>query len=110
MIAYRRDEIVSASEVARGFSNILNSITNHTKERIAISKNNKLEAILIDIEEYEMLKYTYNKYDSFEKNKKYFSQCLSDIENGKTQIVSDEEYHKQMDSFKKELKKKYENN
>ena len=66
MIAYKRDEIVSASEVARGFSNILNSIVDHTKERFAISKNNKLEAVLIDIEEYERLQSVYDMYEEKE--------------------------------------------
>lgn len=65
MIAYKRDEIISASEVARKFSNILNSITTHKKDKLAISKNNKLEAILIDIEEYERLR---TVYDSFEED------------------------------------------
>ena len=65
MIAYKRDEIISASDVARGFSNILNSITNHTKDKFAISKNNKLEAVILDIEEYERLQMV---YDSFEEN------------------------------------------
>ena len=36
MIAYKRDEIISASDVARGFSTILTSITNHTKDKFAI--------------------------------------------------------------------------
>lgn len=65
MIAYKRDEIISASDVARGFSNILSSITNHTKDKFAISKNNKLEAVILNIEEYEKLQMV---YDSFEEN------------------------------------------
>ena len=65
MIAYKRDEIISASDVARGFSTILTSITNHTKDKFAISKNNKLEAVILDIEEYERLQMV---YDSFEEN------------------------------------------
>ena len=65
MIAYKRDEIISASDVARGFSHILNNIINHTKDRLAISKNNKLEAVILDIEEYEKLQMV---YDMFEEN------------------------------------------
>lgn len=64
MVAYKRDEIVSASEMARGFSNILNSIINKSKDRFAISKNNKLEAVILDIEEYERLQ---NAYDLLEQ-------------------------------------------
>ncbi|MEA2100250.1 MAG: type II toxin-antitoxin system Phd/YefM family antitoxin [Campylobacterota bacterium] len=56
MVAYTRDEIISASDVARGFSSVLNDLIDHTKERFAISKNNKLEAIILPIEEYERMK------------------------------------------------------
>ena len=56
MVAYRRDEIISASDIARGFSAVLNDLIKNSKERFAISKNNKLEAVLIPIEEYERMK------------------------------------------------------
>jgi len=55
MISYRRDEIISASEVARSFSSVLNELINHTKDRFAISKNNKLEAVVLPIQEYERM-------------------------------------------------------
>ena len=55
MIAYTRDEIISASEIARGFSSVLNDLINHTKDRFAISRNNKLEAVVLPIEEYERM-------------------------------------------------------
>ena len=64
MVAYKREEIVSASDVARSFSTILNSIIDKSKDKLAISKNNKLEAVLLDIEEYERLK---NAYDILEQ-------------------------------------------
>ena len=55
MVAYGRDEIISASDVARNFSKILKDVTSYTKEKIAISKNNKLEAVIVPIEEYERM-------------------------------------------------------
>ena len=66
MVTYKRDEIISASEVARGFSNILNSIINRTKDKLAISKNNKLEAVILDIEEYERLQRVYDMFEQQE--------------------------------------------
>ncbi|MFK5976959.1 MAG: type II toxin-antitoxin system Phd/YefM family antitoxin [Sulfurovum sp.] len=56
MVAYGRDEIISASDMARGFSAVLNDLIKHTKERFAISKNNKLEAVIVPIDEYERMK------------------------------------------------------
>jgi prevent-host-death family protein len=55
MISYSRDEIISASDVARGFSSVLNDLINGAKDRFAISKNNKLEAVVLPIEEYERM-------------------------------------------------------
>ncbi|MFA6190961.1 MAG: type II toxin-antitoxin system Phd/YefM family antitoxin [Sulfurimonas sp.] len=60
MIAYSRDEIISASDMARNFSSVLKDIVSHTKERLAISKNNKLEAVFLPIDEYERLKEAYD--------------------------------------------------
>ena len=56
MIAYTRDEIISVSDITRSFSSVLGNILNKTKEKIAISKNNKLEAVIVNIDEYEKLK------------------------------------------------------
>ena len=59
MIAYTRDEIISATELARNLSSTLNSIVKNSKKKVAIAKNNKLEAVIINIEEYERLKENY---------------------------------------------------
>lgn len=56
MTAYARDEIVPATEVARSFSAIYKSIVEHKKEKIAVSKNNKLELVMLPIEEYERMR------------------------------------------------------
>ncbi len=66
MVAYTRDEIISATDLARNVSATLSSIVTNTKEKIAISKNNKLEAVLIDIEEYERLKNAYELMEHIE--------------------------------------------
>ena len=56
MIAYTRDEIISATDLARNVSATLSSLVNKEKEKIAISKNNKIETVIISIDEYERLK------------------------------------------------------
>ena len=66
MIAYTRTEIISATDMARSFSTALSSILEKTKEKLAISKNNKLQAVLIDIEEYERLKDAYDTLEHIE--------------------------------------------
>lgn len=66
MIAYSRNEIISATDIARSFSSALTSIIEQTKDKLAISKNNKLQAVLIDIEEYERLKEAYDTLEHIE--------------------------------------------
>jgi len=66
MIAYSRSEIISATDMARSFSSALTSILEQTKEKLAISKNNKLQAVLINIEEYERLKEAYDTLEHIE--------------------------------------------
>jgi prevent-host-death family protein len=66
MVAYTRDEIISATDLARNVSGTLNSVVKHVQDKIAISKNNKLEAVIIDIEEYERLKEAYELVEHME--------------------------------------------
>ena len=66
MVAYTRDEIISATDLARNVSGTLSSITKNIKDKVAISKNNKLEAVIIDIEEYERLKEAYEFMEHIE--------------------------------------------
>ena len=66
MVAYTRDEIISATDLARNVSATLNNVVKHVQEKIAISKNNKLEAVIIDIEEYERLKEAYELMEHME--------------------------------------------
>ena len=70
MTSYTRDEIVSVSDLSRGLSNILGNIIDNSKEKIAISKNNKLEAVLLNIDEYEKLKEAYDILEHLEIYKK----------------------------------------
>ena len=70
MIAYSRNEIISATDMARSFSTALTSILEETKEKLAISKNNKLQAVLINIDEYERLKEAYDTLEHIEIAKK----------------------------------------
>ncbi len=66
MVTYSRDEIISASEIARSFSSVLKDFMNNTKERLAISKNNKLEAVVLPIDEYERLREAYELVEHME--------------------------------------------
>lgn len=88
MVAYKREEIVSASDVARSFSTILNSIIDKSKDKLAISKNNKLEAVLLDIEEYERLKNAYDMMEQKEIETVLQNRTTEDKEISHTKILT----------------------
>lgn len=96
MVAYKKDEIISASDMARTFSGVLNSITQKTKEKIAISRNNKLEAVIINIDEYEALK---EAMETVEHQEIY--NIIKDRQNGNK--ISHEQMLKKLGIDKSEL-------
>ena len=55
MSAYSKDEIYTATEVVRNFSSILTSVSNGGKKKIVIVKNNRFEAVMLSVEEYERM-------------------------------------------------------
>ncbi len=49
--AYRREEIISSSQASKQLGEVLNQVKQ--KRRIVLSRNNRLEAVILPIEEYE---------------------------------------------------------
>lgn len=49
--AYRREEIVSSSKASKRLGEVLNEAKR--KGRMVLSRNNRLEAVILPIEEYE---------------------------------------------------------
>ena len=55
MATFSSDEIYTATEVVRNFSSILKKVKTKEKKRVFIVKNNKFEAVLLNMDEYEKL-------------------------------------------------------
>lgn len=55
MLSYTKDELISSTEIVRNFSAILDSIKAHQRDKVAVMRKNKLEAVILSIEEYERL-------------------------------------------------------
>lgn len=58
MPSYGREEIMSSSEVVRNFGSVLTSVANHHREKVAIVRNNRLEAVLLAVDVYERMEKT----------------------------------------------------
>ncbi len=55
MVTYKKTELMSSTEIVRNFSSMLDSITKKEKDKIAVMRKNKLEAVIISVEEYERI-------------------------------------------------------
>jgi len=96
MVAYTRDEIISVSDLARNLSATLGSLLDYSREKLAISKNNKLEAVIIPIEEYERMKEAYEYVENME-----IARIIEERKNSKT--VTFDELLKQQGVSRDEL-------
>lgn len=55
MMTYAKKEMMSATDMVRNFSSVLSSLSNGENKRIVIVKNNRFEAVMITVEEYEKM-------------------------------------------------------
>lgn len=55
MTSFTQEEVISATDVVRNFSSELKSLTSGEKDKLVIVKNNRFEAVIIPIEEYERM-------------------------------------------------------
>jgi PHD/YefM family antitoxin component YafN of YafNO toxin-antitoxin module len=55
MIAYTRDEIVPVSELVKNLNKILNTVKNSSRKKIAVVRNDRLEAVIMSVREYERI-------------------------------------------------------
>lgn len=82
MVAYGANELVSSSDFAKKFGSYLAQITEHSVEKLAILRNNKVEAVLISKEEYERMKEATKNVEAKEILDS-IQNGLDDIKNGK---------------------------
>jgi PHD/YefM family antitoxin component YafN of YafNO toxin-antitoxin module len=54
-VAYKKEEMLSASKMARSFGQVLADLSGKRRRRVAVVKNNHLEAILLPVEDYETM-------------------------------------------------------
>jgi PHD/YefM family antitoxin component YafN of YafNO toxin-antitoxin module len=55
MTTYTKEEIVPSSVIARRLGDVLNQLKNNKLKKIAIIRNNQLEAVILPVLEYEEL-------------------------------------------------------
>ena len=53
MVAYTQNELVSATEISKQFGEYIAKVKNGVVDKIGVLKNNKLNAIILSVDEYE---------------------------------------------------------
>jgi len=66
MVVYSRNEMISVTELLKTFRHALNRIADHSIEKIAVMKNNKPEAVVLSVDEYERIKALADLAEDFE--------------------------------------------
>jgi len=99
MTAYASNELISSSEFAKKFGTYLSQVQTHAVEKIAILKNNNIEAVLIAKDEYEMMQEAYQLQEhvkmyghpKFKENQTIFQETYADIVSGKEKLTAYED-------------------
>ena len=55
MVAYTQQELASATEISKQFGEYISKVKNGIVDKIGVLKNNKLNAIILSVEEYERM-------------------------------------------------------
>lgn len=91
MVTFARNEIVSSSQFVRNFATLLKQLTESKQEKIAIIKNNEMQAVMIPVEEYEKLK----SIEEIAERKEIFDTVQSRSQTPESEYVSYDEAMKQ---------------
>ena len=69
MVSYATNELIPSSEFAKKFGSYLSQIKDNSVDKLAVLKNNRVEAVLISKDEYERMKEALDK--ATYKNERY---------------------------------------
>ena len=86
MVTYSTNELIPSSEFAKKFGTYLSQIKDNTVDKLAILKNNKVEAIIISKDEYESMKEALKEVEA-KKILQSIQSGLDDVKNGKTHPI-----------------------
>ncbi|ADC28395.1 TPA: type II toxin-antitoxin system Phd/YefM family antitoxin [Campylobacter jejuni] len=70
MLSFKQDEFYTATEVVRNFSPIMEKLKKSESGKIVILKNNKFEAVMLSMKEFERLQNAMQLLENIYKNQK----------------------------------------
>lgn len=105
MVLYGSDELIPASEFAKKFGSYLQKIKSKALDKVAVLKNNHIEAVLVSKEEYERMREALDRLEQrrisqspeFEKNREMFQQIYLDVQKGREELIPYDEGQEELD-------------
>ena len=88
MITYAKDEMVGITELGKSLGSYLDMVNANIFRKIAIIRRNKPEAVIIPIEEYELLQSAYDRLEQKEIESLLASMSKEDKEVAKTKTIT----------------------
>ena len=86
MVSYATNELIPSSEFAKRFGTYLSQIKGNTVEKLAILKNNKVEAVIVSKVEYEAMQEALKKQEAQEVMRS-IKNGLDDIHNSRVKPI-----------------------
>jgi len=87
MVSYTKEEMVGITELGKSLGSYLDKVTNRVFDKIAIIRRNKPEAVIIPIEEYEILQKAYDALEQKEVENILNNMSKEDKEVSHSKIV-----------------------
>ena len=88
MVTYSKDEMVGITELGKSLGNYLDKVTSNVFNKIAIIRRNKPEAVIIPIEEYELLQSAYDRLEQKEIEEILANMSEDDKKVAKTKTIT----------------------
>ena len=79
MVAYENNELIPSSEFAKKFGLYLSQIKLNTVDKLAVLKNNRIEAVLVSKDEYEKMQNAL-AFQEFSELKQQVVNSLDELE------------------------------
>lgn len=69
MLTYTKEELMSSTDIVRNFSSVLDNIKKQKRDKIAVLRKNRLEAVILPIDEYERIRELADLMEHLQLNK-----------------------------------------
>jgi hypothetical protein len=99
MVAYKPNELMSSTDVAKNFGAVLSKLANHEVDKIGVLKNNKLDFVLLRNDELEVLIDEEIRRRKFEADKQTVARQMKALDSGKVKLYTIEEAEKILDDM-----------